>query len=385
MTTKLLAFKFTASDKTAGAFRKVNANLSGINTRLVSMKGALAGALGAAGFGVMAKNALDTADKIHKMNLRLGSTPEALSQLAHAAALSGVPVNTLTMAMQRATRRIAEAAEDTGEARGALEELGLVADELRNMKPEEQLNVMADAMQGLSTDADRVRIAAKLFDSEGVQMIQMLKGGSAALMEMRDQADDLGMTLSQTDVEAAAGFNDSMQKIKSVMQAIVTQISIGVAPALTAMAEKMVDWYKANRQIITQNALGMFERLKTTLDTLWPVAKTVAQWIYKIADAAAKAAAAIANWIDANSLSGERRNAIIDQAWNGGGSSAAAPAPTGAAAIAAAGGGAGFTGQDAADFAFGSGATIVNNYNGQYSRGDIVAISAEQARAEARQ
>lgn len=387
MMTKLLAFKFTATDKTGVAFKSVNSNLKGINAQLGYMKSKLAGALAIGGFGLMAKNAVDTADKIHKLNLRLGATPEALSQLAHAADMSGVPFNTMSMAMQRATRRIAEAAEGTGEAQGALEELGLEAGELVQMKPEEQLNVLADAMEGLAGDADKVRVAMKLFDSEGVAMVQMLKGGSEAIMAMRDEADELGLTLSQADVDAAAKFKDSMGKIKAVMQAITTEITIGLAPGITKVAEQFVAWYKANRDLISQNAVAVFERLKTTIDFLWPGAKMVAEWFYKIADGAAKAAAAVVNYIDANTLSDERRNQIIDEAWNGTGGQDSAPL-TGAAALAAAGGGEGFTGADAEAWSFGSGgggATIVNNYNGQVSRSDVVNISAEQARAATRQ
>lgn len=389
MISKLLQFKFAVKDDTAATFKKLNANLAGVQTRLGGIKTALAGAVGAAGFGIMAKNAVETADKIHKLNLRIGATPEALSQLAYAAGQSGVPVNTLAMAMQRATRRIAEAAEGTGEASGALEELGLEAGELREMRPEEQLSVLADAMQGLATDADKVRVAAKLFDSEGVMMLQMLKGGSIAIDEMRQKADDLGLTLSQDNVDAAAAFGDSMDNIKNIMQAIVTQITIAVAPAMTQVADKFTDWYKANKDLIKQNAVAVFERLKVTLENLWPVAKTVAEWIYKVADAAAKAAAAVANWIDRNTLSDQRRNQIIDEAWGGGGGNQAnTPAPGSAAAVAAAGGGAGFTGADAEAWAFGNGGggtTIVNNLNGQYSRSDLAQMNADQARIDARQ
>lgn len=389
MISKLLEFKFKVKDDTAASFKKLNANLSGVGTRLGSIKAGIAGAVGAAGLGLMAKNAIDTADKIHKLNLRLGAAPEALSQLAYAAERSGVPVNTMTMAMQRMVRRISEAADGSGEAQGALEELGLEAGELNQLKPAEQLNVIADAMDGLAGDAEQVRIAMRLFDSEGVQMVQMLKGGSEALMKMRQAADDLGLTLDETDVGAAAAFSDSMKDIRSVMQAITTELTIGVAPALTKVSNTFVEWYKINRDLISQNAAEVFERLRVTISTVWPHAKQLAEWLYKIVDAAAKAAAAITVWAESRTLSSERRNQIIDNAWNGGGQAADnGPAPGTAAYIAAQGGGQGFTGQDAADFAFGAnggGATIVNNFNGQMSRSDFAAVTTEQARTAARQ
>jgi hypothetical protein len=387
MATQALNFPITAENKTARVFSKIKGDIGGITSKLGGMKSALVGMVAAAGFGVMAKNVLDTADKIHKLNIRLGATPEALSELRHAAGLSGVSFEALTMSMQRGSRRIAEAAQGTGAAAGALEELGLDAGELAKLKPEDQLNAIADGMQGVSQDSDKVRLAMAIFGREGVSLLQMMTKGSAGLQEMRKHAADLGLTLSQDDVDAAAGFNDSLSDLKGVFEAIVTQITIGVAPALTTAAEKMTDWYVANKDMIRQNAAAVFNQLKITFDTLWPVIKSTAEWFYKIVDAAAKAAAAVAVFFERRTLSDERRNSIIDEAWNGGGQ-ASAPAPGSAAAIAAAGGGEGFTGADAEAWTFGQGgggATIVNNFNGQYSRNDVANIAADQARAETRQ
>lgn len=388
MATKALNFPITAENKTARVFAKIKGDIGGVTSKIGGMKTALIGMLGAAGFGVMAKGVLDTADKIHKLNLRLGVTPEALSELRHAADLSGVSFKSLTLGLQRANRRISDAAQGTGPAAAALEELGLNASELVNLKPEEQLNAIADAMLGVENQSDKVRLAFKLFDAEGVSLLQMMGQGSEGLKQMRKDAADLGLTMSQDDVDAAAAFNDSLENLRDVFEAIVTDITIGVAPAMTDAANAMVDWYKANKDMIQQNAAAVFMRLKSTFDVLWPVLKTTAEYFYKIIDTAAKAAAAVTVFFERRTLGNEKRNAIIDQAWGGGGQASSAPAPGSAAAIAAAGGGEGFTGGDAEAWNFGQGgggATIVNNFNGQYSRQDVANIATEQARAETRQ
>lgn len=385
MATKALSFPITAENKTARVFAKIKGDISGITGKIGGMKTALVGLVAAAGFGAMAKNVLDTADKIHKLNIRLGVTPEALSELRHAADLSGVSFNSLALGMQRANRRIADAAQGGGPAAKALEELGLNASELVNLKPEKQLEAIADAMLGVENQSDKVRLAFSLFDAEGVSLIQMMEKGSAGLQQMRKDARDLGLTMSQEGVDAAASFNDSLENLKDIFEAIVTDITIGLAPALTNAANIMVEWYKANKDMIQLNAAAVFERLKTTFDTLWPIIKTTAEWFYKIVDAAAKAASAVAGWwgkADANM----GRN-LIGESY-GQAAPAAAPAPGSAAAIAASGGGEGFTGADAEAWSFGregGGTTIVNNFNGQYSRNDLANISADQARAETRQ
>ena len=129
----------------------------------LSKLSAMFGVAGAAGFVAFGKNAIEAGDNIHKLNLRLGMSTESLSQLEHAADLSGIKFETLTMGLQRMTRRVAEAAQGTGEAKGALEELGLSAQYLAGLAPERQFELIADAMLGVTNQSDKVRLAMKLF------------------------------------------------------------------------------------------------------------------------------------------------------------------------------------------------------------------------------
>ena len=145
----------------------------------------------------LTKNSIDSADEIQKLNQRLGASTEALSQYKYVADLTGVSFKTLTTGWQRMTRRVAEAAQGTGEARQALAELGLDVQKLNQLKPEDQFEVLADAIMGVKNPADQVRLAMKLFDTEGVALLQTMQGGSEAMRGLRDEADTLGLTLDQ--------------------------------------------------------------------------------------------------------------------------------------------------------------------------------------------
>ena len=105
--------------------------LKSITSSIFSMRTALVALGGAAGFGFLVKRSLDATDSLAKTASKIGTTTEALSKLQYAAQLTGVEQNTLNMAMQRFTRRAAEAAQGTGEAKGALRELGVDANKLQ--------------------------------------------------------------------------------------------------------------------------------------------------------------------------------------------------------------------------------------------------------------
>src|ERR687898_320088 len=102
--------------------------------------------------------------------IETGGGVEALQELRFAAKASGVEQQTLDMALQRFTRRTAEAAQGTGEAKDALAQMGIaLRDQSGNLRrSEDLLGDVADAFARIEDPAERVRLAFKLFDSEGV-------------------------------------------------------------------------------------------------------------------------------------------------------------------------------------------------------------------------
>lgn len=195
--------------------------------------------VGIAGFTVATKQALDYADSVQKLSIRLGASTEGLTRLGFAAEQTGVSQETLNMALQRQTRRISEAANGTGEAVKALEELNLSAESLNQLAPDEQFRLLADAIKDVENPADRVRLAMKLFDSEGVALVQTMEGGSAALDAFGAEADRLGITLSRSAVDQAAAANDALNRLNRASGALTQTLAIQLGPTIENVANFM--------------------------------------------------------------------------------------------------------------------------------------------------
>ncbi|HHX8716601.1 hypothetical protein [Vibrio alginolyticus] len=179
-------------------------------------------------------------DQTAKFADRIGISTEALTQFRHASELTGVGAKNLDMSLQRMTRRIAEAATGSGEAAPALKQLGLDAQALGQMTPDQQLYTLADAFTQVESQSERVRLAFKLFDSEGVGMVNMLAGGSDGLRSMADEADRLGITLSRIDAAKVEMANDAMYKVGVTTTALKQEITTQLAPIVAALAEEFV-------------------------------------------------------------------------------------------------------------------------------------------------
>ena len=209
-------------------------------------------------------------DAFAKMSLRIGASVEALSAYKHVAELSGVSMNTLTMAWQRQTRRIAEAANGTGEAKDALRELGLIASDLNRLAPEQQFEALADALSGVENKADRVRLAMKLWDSEGVRLVQIVNQGSEAIRAMKQDAHDLGLVWTEDAARSAEAFNDSMLRVERSIDGVKKMFAEVLLPVLV---EAMDD--------ITQSVMLNKDNFRAWAVTL---KDNVVPWIEKTTD-----------------------------------------------------------------------------------------------------
>ena len=231
--TSVASKSFGAMKRAAGALGN---KFKGLVKSLFSMRTAFVLAAGATAIGALIKSSLNSADALAKTADKLGMTTEALAGLRLAAELTGVSTGTMDMAMQRLTRRVAEAAQGTGEAKGALKELGLNAQELVKMPLDEQMQLIAEQMGGVETQADKVRLAMKLFDSEGVALVNTLALGADGLVQMASEAEHLGLALSRTDTAQIEAANDAITRSGKVFKGLGNQLAVAFAPIIEGVA-----------------------------------------------------------------------------------------------------------------------------------------------------
>jgi hypothetical protein len=191
-------------------------------------------AIGAAGFTVHGifnsmvaefdrlENTIDVADKI-------GESATELSGLREAARLTSVSANTLDMALQRMTRRISEAANGTGEARAALRELGLDAGRLNRIGPAAAFRELADAINKVQNPADRLRLAFKLFDSEGAELVRTLALGSDELARIAQEALAAGKAMDAVEVQRVRDVAEAAKELSGAWSDVKTEITLAAA------------------------------------------------------------------------------------------------------------------------------------------------------------
>ena len=218
--------------------------LGRVGKSLLSFKTGLIAVAGVAGMGLMIKSSIQVIDKLGKVSSKLGVTSQELQRFRFAAKLAGVEETALDMGLQRFIRRVGEAAQGTGEAKDALKKMGiqLTNSNGRVRSATDLLGQVSEALKKTKDPAERLRLAFKLFDSEGVAMVNMLKGGKTALNSTMMEADKLGFVLSDRVVENIQKANDAWFKMGKALNGVKDNMTGALAPALDKFGAWWSKW-----------------------------------------------------------------------------------------------------------------------------------------------
>jgi len=234
--------------------RAFGAGVRAIGARLVAVGGAAV-----AGLGAMPQGFARTGDQLDKMAKRTGISVESLSELRFAAEQSGASLDELAAAVQRMNRRLGRitAGQGTTTQVRALEALGLSAESLRTLSPEERLMAIAEAMAAMEDPAEAAGLAQRAFGTQVDAILPLLLQGADGIEALRDQARALGLTISTETAADAAALTDALNAAGAVMKNIAFRIGAALAPAIESAAKFIAriastagDWIDRNRRLV---------------------------------------------------------------------------------------------------------------------------------------
>lgn len=214
---------------------------------LAAKQAALIGTAAVAGFAVVAKASLSAQDALQATADKLDINVTKLAELGAAGVASDVKITTLTMALQRMTRRVSEAAQGTGEAQGALKELGISAENLNALSPDEQFKKIAEEMAKIPSQSDKVRLSFKLFDSEGVDLLRTLDLGIEGMNKLAQEARDMGFALEAVDAKKLEDANAAIDRAGVAITGLGNLTTAAIAPMLTTLATGFADAAKEHK------------------------------------------------------------------------------------------------------------------------------------------
>ena len=246
--------------------------MGGLKTAAIGV-GIAAGAAAVGGIAAFAKSSISAfaqaGDEVQKMSLRVGFSTEALSELKHAAQLSGTSLGSLENGVKRMQRTILDAENGLSTAVDAFEMLGVEMADVEGKTPEEQFTLLSNALADVEDASRRSALAQQVFGRAGTQLLPMLAAGKDGLAAMRQEAHDLGMVFDQESANSAAEYNDALTKLSGAFNGIKFAVGKALIPVLIPLIEKLTHLATISQKYVapTMKVLGI------TFKILFEVAK----------------------------------------------------------------------------------------------------------------
>ncbi len=241
-------------------------------------------------------------DEFFKLSQKTGVSVDALTALDYAAKLSDVSTEGLTKALQKLSIAMFDSQFEGAEGSKALKALGVAAaDTTGQMRPTEAVLLdLAEKFARMPDGADKAALAVKLFGKEGLAIIPFLNQGREGITALMEEAQRLGLVMSEDVARASEAFNDNLTRLSAIFEGVQRQIGAAVIPILADFTEQV---------ILAQTETGSFsnelQRITANREATITFLESVASGLAFIAESAVLLKRVIAQPFDSLSVVGK--------------------------------------------------------------------------------
>lgn len=241
-------------------------------------------------------------DEFFKLSQKTGVSVEALTALDYAAKLSDVTTEGLTKALQKLSIAMFDTQVNGDEGSAALKALGVSATDVHGqIRPTEAVLLdLAEKFARMPDGADKAALAVKLFGKEGLAIIPFLNQGREGITALMEEAQRLGLVMSEDVARASEVFNDNLTRLSAIFEGVQRQIGAAVIPILADFTEQV---------ILAQTETGSFgnelQRITANREATLTFLESVASGLAFVAESAVLLKRVIAQPFDSLSVVGK--------------------------------------------------------------------------------
>ena len=226
-----------------------------------------------AGLLVNAGRSAKAADELKTLSKNTGISTKDLQKMQYASDLVDVSLEDMTGSLRKLTQKM-------GSDSAIFDKLGV---SIKNVDgtTRDATEVWYDAVKALSAvenETDRDTLAMELFGRSASDLSGIIDDGGESLKAYGEEAEEMGVILSDDAVDAAAALSDQMDKTKAVVNGALLQMGASLADSLLPMIQKLVAWISKAAEWIG-NLDGDTQKLILTIAAvvaaISPIAKTI--------------------------------------------------------------------------------------------------------------
>ena len=217
-----------AVEKLAKKFDGISA---GVGTAIMAVA-----AIGTA-FVKCAKETAAFADELMELSSTTGIATDELQKMQYAADFIDVSVETMTGSMTKLTKTMSNARDGSKDASEAFRKLGIrVTDSSGQLRDSNEVFYEAiDKLGRIKNETERDAEAMKLFGKSAKELNPLIEAGSQRLKELGDEAENLGMVMSEEELEKAGKLQDALDRMSKAGEKLKQSLGMVLIPVLTTL------------------------------------------------------------------------------------------------------------------------------------------------------
>lgn len=239
-------------DRTEGGIRKLGRSLAQGVKRFGAWTAAAAAGAAALSVGVLTRYTAaqaEAARQIDNTSEAIDVNAQRLQELQYAFDRVGIDADKTGDLLKDVADKIGDAYENGGgEAKDAIDALGLSLDELIGLRPDEQLLRIAGALDSLPP-ASQVNVMESLANDASL-LLPLLRDNAAGLRELTDEANQLGAIMDPEQIENLKATNAAIERIQGRLQGLKNRLIGEVSPAVNDLAESFDDLLEDNPGLV---------------------------------------------------------------------------------------------------------------------------------------
>lgn len=272
---KLVGSVFVDTEKANDSLSKVDKQAEGTGGKL----GKLIGTAGKVGIGIatgvaagaaalfkLADSASESLDAVQKGAQKLEMSYEEYQKLSYACDRSGMSIESFKKGMININNDLADFANGSEKASESYDKLGVsLANADGSMKSSEDvLNETLYALADMEDQTQRNVIAQEIFGKSYTEMIPLLNQGSEGIQQLMQNAEDLGLVMSDDAVEAGAKFKDQLNDLKASFSQVGVSIGAELMPFISGLMDLIMQAMPTIQSLI-KFIVGLVQQILTAL------------------------------------------------------------------------------------------------------------------------
>lgn len=226
-----------ALKKVGAAVRNIGAGIAGV------------GAAGLAPIIAAVTSFSAAGSSIADMAARTGASAEFLSSLGFAAGQAGSSLEELEHSFRKMQKLAGDALSGNAGAIQSLADLGIRAERLAGMNPEQIFAAIAKEVAAIENPTQRAAAAMEAFGKSGTKILPLI----ADMDALTTRARELGVVMSAGDAQAADALGDAFDELAASIGGLRNAIGASLASTITEIVARMADAVAIVTNFIRQN------------------------------------------------------------------------------------------------------------------------------------